>query len=140
MASFNKVILVGNLTREPELRQFNTGGSVTEFGLASSRKFKKKDGSMDEEVLFVDCKAWGKTGEVIQQYLGKGSPILVEGRLVLERWEDREGNNRSKVLVNVESFQFLNSSPDNQKPAKQGSRKPVENDYDDDMDDDEIPF
>jgi len=108
MASFNKVILLGNLTRSPQLKYLPSQTAVVEFGLAMNRKFKTKDGADKEEVTFVDCTAFGKTGEVINQYFAKGKPIFVEGRLKYDQWEDKQGGGkRSKLTVVVENFQFV---------------------------------
>lgn len=103
---FNKVILMGNLTRDPETRQTPSGQSVTNFSLAISRTWKGQDGSTQEAVSFIDCVAWGRTGEVIAQYIQKGRPILVSGRLDQRSWE-QDGNKRSKVEVIVEDFNFV---------------------------------
>ena len=103
---FNKVILMGNLTRDPETRQTPNGQSVTNFSLAVNRNWKGQDGQMQEQVSFIDCVAWGKTGEVIAQYMQKGRPILVDGRLDQRSWE-QDGQKRSKVEVVVENFNFV---------------------------------
>jgi single-strand DNA-binding protein len=109
MASFNKVLLMGNLTRDPQLRYLpNSQTAVCEFGLASNRKYKTSSGEDREEVLFVDCTAWGRQGEVINQWCQKGKPIFVEGHLKLDTWEDKSGGGkRSKISVVVENFQFI---------------------------------
>ena len=91
MASFNKVILMGNLTRDPQLKYLPSQTAVTEFGLACNRKFKTQAGEDKEEVTFVDCTAFGRTGEVINQYFTKGKPIFIEGRLKYDQWEDKQG-------------------------------------------------
>ena len=110
MASFNKVILVGNLTRDPELRYTPKGTAVARIGLACNRKWKSETGEMKEEVTFVDVDAFGKSAETIGQYLKKGRPILIEGRLRYETWEDKQsGQKKSKLGVVLESFQFLDS-------------------------------
>lgn len=103
---FNKVILMGNLTRDPETRQTPNGQSVTNFSLAVNRTWKGQDGATQEAVSYIDCVAWGRTGEVIAQYVQKGRPILVSGRLDQRSWE-QDGNKRSKVEVNVEDFNFV---------------------------------
>ena len=103
---FNKVILMGNLTRDPETRQTPSGQSVTNFSLAISRSWKGQDGNTQEAVSFIDCVAWGRTGEIIAQYVQKGRPILVSGRLDQRSWE-QDGNKRSKVEVVVEDFNFI---------------------------------
>ncbi|MSR18522.1 MAG: single-stranded DNA-binding protein [Phycisphaerales bacterium] len=107
MASFNRVILMGNLTRDIELKQLASGQSVAKFGLAVNNKFKTKDGELKEEVTFVDCEAWGRQAEVMKQYLTKGRPVLIEGRLKLDQWEDKDQQKRSKLFVVVENFQFV---------------------------------
>jgi single-strand DNA-binding protein len=109
MASYNKVLIMGNLTRDPELKQTPSNQSVAQIGIAMNRKFKDKEGNMREEVTFVDCEAWGRTAEVMSQYLSKGRPVFVEGRLKLDQWQDKDGGNRSKLKVVVESFQFIDS-------------------------------
>ncbi|MCK4601082.1 MAG: single-stranded DNA-binding protein, partial [Phycisphaerae bacterium] len=107
MANYNKVILMGNLTRDPQLSYLPSQTPVVEIGLAVNRKWKGQDGQKREEACFVDCRAYGKQAEVMNQYLSKGRPILIEGRLQLSSWEDKEGNKRSKLRVVVERFQFL---------------------------------
>jgi single-strand DNA-binding protein len=108
MASFNKVILMGNLTRDPQLKYLPSQTAVVEFGLACNRKFKTQAGEDKEEVTFVDCTAFGRTGEVINQYFTKGKPIFIEGRLKYDQWEDKQGGGkRSKLTVVIENFQFV---------------------------------
>jgi single-strand DNA-binding protein len=108
MASFNQVILMGNLTRDVQLRHTPSQTAIAEFGIACNRKFKAGDGSDREEVTFVDCAAWGKTGEIINQYFTKGRPIFVQGRLKYDQWEDKNGGGkRSKLSVVVDNFQFI---------------------------------
>ena len=109
MASYNKVILMGNLTRDPELKQTPSNQSVAQIGLAVNRKFKGRDGDMKEETTFVDCEAWGRTAETMSKYLSKGKPVFVEGRLKLDQWQDKDGNNRSKLKVVIDTFQFVDS-------------------------------
>ena len=109
MASYNKVLLMGNLTRDVELKQTAGNQSVAEIGLAVNRRFKDRDGNDREETTFVDCEAWGRTAEVMAQYLAKGSPVFIEGRLKLDSWQDQSGNKRSKMRVVVDSFQFIDS-------------------------------
>src|SRR5271170_3348755 len=108
MASFNKVLLMGNLTRDPQLKYLPSQTAVAEFGIACNRRFKSAQGEDREEVTFVDCAAFGKTGELINQYFTKGKPIFIEGRLKLDQWEDKQGGGkRSKMSVVVENFQFV---------------------------------
>lgn len=110
MASFNKVMLMGNLTRDVEVRHTSGNTAVGKFGLAVNRKFKTQSGEQREEVTFVDCEAWGRTAEVMAQYLNRGSPVFIEGRLKLDQWEDKNGGGkRSKHMIVVENFQFINS-------------------------------
>lgn len=107
MANYNKVILVGNLTRDPQLSYLPSQTPVVEFGLAVNRNWTGQDGQKREETCFVDCKAFGKQADTLNKYMAKGRPILIEGRLQLSSWEDKEGNKRSKLRVVVENFQFL---------------------------------
>jgi single-strand DNA-binding protein len=110
MANFNRVILAGNLTRDPELRYTPKGTAVTKLGLAINRVYNTDAGEKKEEVTFVDVDAFGRQAEVISQYLKKGRPVLIEGRLRQETWDDKQtGQKRSKLGVVLESFQFLDS-------------------------------
>lgn len=110
MASFNKVILAGNLTRDPDLRYTPKGTAIAKLGLAVNRSWTAEDGQKREEVTFVDVDAFGKQAEVIGQYLRKGRPVLIEGRLKLDQWDDKQtGQKRSKLGVVLESFSFLDS-------------------------------
>ena len=118
MASYNKVILMGNLTRDPEVRSTSSGQTVTALGIASNRTYTVggPGGEKREEVTFIDVDFWGKRGEVIAQYLKKGDPIFIEGRLSFRQWDDKEGNKRSKLSVTGESFEFIG--------GKRGERGP----------------
>jgi len=108
MASFNKVILLGNLTRDPQMRYLPSQTAVTDFGLACNRKYKTQSGEQREEVLFVDCSAFGRTAEIINQFCTKGKPLFVEGHLKLDEWEDKNGGGkRSKIKVMVDNVQLL---------------------------------
>lgn len=109
MASFNRVVLMGNLTRDPELRYLPSNTPVVNFGLAINRRYRNQQGEQQEEVTFVDCEAFGKPADIINQYCSKGKPLLIEGRLRLDQWQDRDGNNRSKLKVVVENFQFIDA-------------------------------
>lgn len=112
MASLNRVLLLGNLSRDVDLRNTQSGNSVCEFGLAVSRKFTS-NGQQQEEVCFVDVEVWGKIAENCKQYLSKGSQVAVEGRLKLVQWEDRNGGGkRSKLKVIAENVQFIGSRRD----------------------------
>ena len=110
MANFNKVILAGNLTRDPELRYTPKGTAIARLGLAINRNWTTETGEKKEEVTFVDVDAFGRQAEVIAQYMRKGRPLLVEGRLRLDSWEDKQTNQkRSRLGVVLESFSFLDS-------------------------------
>ena len=104
---FSKVIIVGNVTRDPELRSTPSGTQVCSFSVAVNRSYKDNSGSNVENVSFFDCSAWGKQGETIAQYVKKGSGILVSGRLEQRSWEDKEGQKRSRVEIVVEDFNFI---------------------------------
>ncbi|HTJ00400.1 MAG TPA: single-stranded DNA-binding protein [Dongiaceae bacterium] len=110
MASFNKVILVGNLTRDPELRYTPKGTAIAKIGMAVNRVWTNEAGEKKEEVTFVDVDIFGRTAENVGQYMRKGSPILIEGRLRLDQWDDKQtGQKRSKLGVVAETVQFLGS-------------------------------
>jgi single-strand DNA-binding protein len=105
--NINNVILAGHLTRDPEMRSLAGEKVVVNFGLAINRRFKGADGEIKEDSTFVDCEAWGRTAELVGQYLAKGSAAYVEGRLKLDNWQDKEGKNRSRLKVVVENVQFI---------------------------------
>ena len=110
MAYLNKVFLIGNLTRDPELRVTPKGTAICQFGLAVNRQFKDESGQNRDETTFVDIEAWGKQGELVSKYLTKGSPAMVEGRLKFDQWEDKQsGQKRSKLKVVLENVQFLSN-------------------------------
>ncbi len=104
---FSKVIIVGNITRDPELRSTPSGTQVCSFSVAVNRNYRDSSGEQKENVSFFDCSAWGKSGELIAQYAKKGSGILVSGRLDQRSWEDKEGQKRSRVEIVVEDFNFI---------------------------------
>ncbi|WP_394995857.1 single-stranded DNA-binding protein [uncultured Helicobacter sp.] len=106
---YNKIIMVGNLTRDVDLRYLPSGSAVATLGLASNRRYNKQDGSKGEEVCFVDVRLFGRSAEVANQYLKKGSKILIEGRLSFESWTDQSGQKRSKHSIIAESMQMLDS-------------------------------
>jgi len=110
MSGFNKVILMGHFTRDPELKTLPSGTPVCEIGLATNRRWKDAHGEDREEVLFVDCAAFGKRAETLAQYFKKGSPIHLEGHLKWERWEAQDGTNRSKIRVMIEQFSFVDGA------------------------------
>ncbi|MDY6914644.1 MAG: single-stranded DNA-binding protein, partial [Planctomycetota bacterium] len=107
MANYNKVILVGNLTRDPQMSYLPSQTPVVEFGLAVNRRWRGQDGQQKEETCFVDCRCYGRQAETLNQYMAKGRPLLVEGRLQFDTWEDKDGSRHSKHRVIVERFQFL---------------------------------
>jgi len=111
MASYNRVILVGNLTRDPELRYIPSGMAVSDIGLAVNDRRKNANGEWVEEPVFVDVTCWGRTAEVVCEYLTKGSPVLIEGRLKFDTWEGTDGQKRSKLRVTCERMQMLGSRP-----------------------------
>ena len=135
MASFNKVILVGNVTRDIELRYAQSGTAVCEVGLAVNRSwFDKAANEKREEVTFVDVTLWGRTAEIASEYLRKGSPCLVEGRLHLDTWDDKEtGQKRSKLKVVGESLQLLGGKPEQRQSYDTSERAQVDNEI-------EVPF
>lgn len=119
MPNLNKVMLMGNLTRDPELRYTQNNTPIANLGLAVNRRWKNQAGEQQEETTFIDCDAWGRTAEVLNQYLKKGRPVYLEGRLKLDQWQDQQGNNRSKLKVVVESFQFIDSGQREDGDARQ---------------------
>jgi single-strand DNA-binding protein len=112
MANFNKVLLIGRLTRDPQLSYTPSQTAVVDFGLAVNRKWTSRDGESREETCFVDCRAFGRQAENINKYLSKGRQLLVEGRLTFDSWTAQDGTKRSKHRVTVESFQFLGAPAD----------------------------
>jgi single stranded DNA-binding protein (ssb) len=109
-SSLNKVLLMGNITRDIELRHTPGNQAVATVGMAMNRRWRTPEGEQREDVTFVDCEAWGKTAEMIHQYFAKGRPIMIEGRLKLDTWQDKEsGQNRSKLKVVIENFYFVDS-------------------------------
>ena len=106
---FNRVVMLGNLTRDCELRYLPSGGAVCTTGLATNRRFKKTDGSQGEEVCFIDITFFGRTAEIANQYLSRGKKVLVEGRLKHDQWTDQQGVKRSKHSITVETLQMIDS-------------------------------
>jgi len=152
MASLNKVFLMGNLTRDPELRYTPSGQPVCDFGIAVNRTFKGRDGQQRDETCFVDVTMWGKRGVVISEYFAKGRPIFIEGRLQYDTWEGANGR-RSKLKVVADNFEFIGGrGPDGSSGSKGGASEhrqasaPREDepreapDSSFDVTDDEIPF
>ncbi|MFN7140529.1 MAG: single-stranded DNA-binding protein [Limisphaerales bacterium] len=152
MPSFNKVILAGNLTRDPELRYTSSGVAIAKITIAVNRKWRTETGEQKEEVTFIDVDCFRKQAETIGQYMKKGSPILVEGRLKLEQWEDKQTQQkRSRLGVVMEAFEFLSAgnrteggSGSSEAPrSRPAAAKPVPANDDPDMpppDDDDVPF
>jgi len=117
----NRVMLAGNLTRDPEVRMIGGDRSVASFSLAINRRYKGQDGELKEEVTFVDCEAWGRTAELVGQYLVKGRACFIEGRLRLDSWDDKkDGTKRSKLKVVADNVQFLDSNRDRGASASDG--------------------
>src|SRR5436190_15223099 len=111
-SSLNKVMLMGNITRDIELRHTPSNLAVATIGMAMNHRWRTPEGEQKEDVTFVDCDAWGKTAELIAQYFAKGRPIMIEGRLKLDTWQDKKTNeNRSKLKVVIENFYFVDSKP-----------------------------
>jgi single-strand DNA-binding protein len=149
----NKVILIGNLVRDVELRYTQGGSAIAKFGLAINRKWKDRNsGEKREEVCYIDINIFGRSAEVANQHLSKGKKILVEGRLQLEQWEDQGGQKRSKHSISCESFQFMDSKGDNQSSNNQANygnqsqsspdttTQQSNNSQAIDIDDEDIPF
>lgn len=120
MANLNKVFLIGRLTRDPELRYTQGGTAVAEFGLAVNRSYTTSSGEKREETTFVDVIVWRRRAELVCEYMSKGSPIFIEGRLELDTWETPDGQRRSKLRVVADNFQFLGSGGG---PRGEGGRK-----------------
>ncbi len=154
---FNKVIIAGNLTRDIELRYLPSGTAAGSSAIASNRRFKSSSGEQKEEVLFIDITFFGRTAEIANQYLKKGSKVLLEGRLKLDSWSDQYGNKRSRHSIIVENMQMLDSKNEDQsiknisnhqqqetynkpEPQKQQTKPQNEQIPEIDIDDDEIPF
>ena len=148
MASFNKVILMGNLTRDPEMRYTPSGTAIAKLGLAVNRVWRDTEGQQKEETTFVDVDAFGKQAETLGQYMQKGRPILIEGRLKLDQWEDKNtGQNRSRLGVVLERFTFIGGGAgqtDGGGGAQQQSApppsQPTEGPPADGPGDDDVPF
>ncbi len=118
MANYNKVIMAGNLMRDPQMSYLPSQTPVVEFGLAINRNWTGQDGQKREETCFVDCRCYGKQAEIFNQYMAKGRSVLIEGRLELDTWEGKDGTRRSKHRILVERFQFLGSGGGGQGQGK----------------------
>ena len=138
MASFNRVMLMGNLTRNPELKYTPSGTAVTDLGLAVNESFKNKAGETVEQTCFVDVVVWGRQAETASEFLKKGSPAFIEGRLQFDQWENQEGEKRSKLRVRAERVQFLSSGASNGNNSSEfqvdsGKVTPEDSSLDDDV-------
>jgi len=141
MAGYNKVLLIGNLTRDPQLSYTPSQTAVVDFGLAVNRRWTGQDGVQKEDTCFVDCRAFGKQAETISKYLTKGRSVFIEGRLTYETWTAQDGSKRSKHRVTVENFQFLGGPVEQQEkvaPVEDQKVPPV--DVAQVPPDDDIPF
>ena len=137
---FNKVVILGNLTRDPELRTTPNGQSVASFSLAINRQWRNSEGETQEAVDFVDCTAWGKVAEIIEQYMEKGRPLLVSGRLQSSSWE-QDGKKRSKLEVVVEDFNFISDGRGgSSKPSSSKDDTTIEDIDEEPVDLSDIPF
>ena len=119
---YQKLIIVGNLTRDIEIRYLPSGQAVAKSGIATSRKWKDQSGQQREETLFIDITVWGRSAEIANQYMHKGSKVLIEGRLTLEQWTDQSGQKRSKHSVTVETLKMLDSKPQGGQAYNQGGQ------------------
>jgi single-strand DNA-binding protein len=141
MANFNKVLLMGNLTRDPQLTYLPSQTAVVDFGLATNRRWKSQDGQQREETCFIDCRAFGRMAENINKYLTKGRPVFIEGRLTFDSWTAQDGSKRSRHRVTVENFQFLpagSAAANSEAADTQGAQAPAQTPAADSEDD--IPF
>ena len=130
MASFNRIVLLGNLTRDPQLKHLPSNTALCEFGLAVNHRYKTASGDQRDEAMFIDCACFGKGAEIINQYCQKGKQLLVEGRLKLDSWEDKNGGGRrSRHSIIVENFQLMGARPegygDDEPPRRQQARPPA---------------
>lgn len=140
MASFNKVILIGNLTRDPEVKYLPKGTAVCNIAMAVNRRWKSDAGEEKEDVYFADCKAFGKQAETIGQWVKKGHPLMIEGRLTREEWDDKKtGEKKSATRIMVESFQFLKGRDEGAAPAPRREPAPAAAPKPD-LDGDDLPF
>lgn len=140
MANFNKVFLMGNLTRDPQLSYLPSQTPVAELGLAVNRRWTGKDGERKEDTCFVDCRAFGGAAETLNKYMSKGQPIFIEGRLKLDSWKNKDGAKRNKLKVVIESFQFLGGGS-SRDAGQDGQSSPYEfEENDSPPESGEIPF
>ena len=150
MASLNRVLLIGNLTRDPEVRMMSSGRPVCNFGLALNRSYKDSEGNRKEETTFVDVECFGPRAEAVARFFSKGRPIFVEGRLKLDQWESKEGEKRSALRVVLDNFEFVDSGKSDHSshdksplssPSTPPSSSPQTDAIKDDIDlDEDVPF
>lgn len=154
MLELNKVLLIGNLTQDPEVRSLASGTPVADFNLAVNRRYKDKNGERREETLFIQVESWGRQAEFVQEWLKKGRRIFVEGRLKFDSWEGRDGNKRSRIKVTAERIQFADPPPSSRRDDAGGSavqrreesqspkpsRQTKESESQPDVTDDDLPF
>lgn len=141
MASFNKVILIGNLTRDPELKHLPKGTAICNISMAVNRRWKTEYGEEKDDVYFADCKSFGKQAEVLAQYLKKGHPLMIEGRLSREEWEDKQtGAKRTATRIIIEQFQFIRGKDDNAEPVQRQRPAAAAPAAKPDLDADDLPF
>lgn len=126
MASYNKVVLVGNLTRDPEMKTLTSGTIVTSLGLAVNNSYTTKEGEKRDTVLFIDITVWAKTAENCAKYLSKGSPVLIDGALKMDSWEAKDGQKRTKISVNGEKVTFLGKKTDGENVSSGEKIPPAE--------------
>ena len=147
MPNLNKVLLMGRLTREPEMRSTPSGKTVCQFGLAVNRIYNNSNGERQEETTFVDVEAWGRQAETISKYVTKGNPLFIEGRLKLDTWENKEGEKRSRMKVVLENMQLISqrgegggySQSDSAPPARESSPASASTSKSEDIEED-VPF
>lgn len=143
MRGFSKAIITGNLTRDPELRTTPNGASVCSFSVAVNRVYRDSNGEQKEDVSYIDCTAWGKLGEMINQYAKKGSGVLVSGRLDQRSFEGKDGTRRSRTEIVVEDFNFINAPRDNsgsESPNMEDTSSTATDEEPEEVDLSEIPF
>jgi len=152
MASLNKVLLIGNLTRDPDVRMMTNGRPVCNFGLALNRSYKDAEGNRKDETTFVDVESFGPRAEAIGRFFTKGRAIFIEGRLKLDQWESKEGEKRSALRVVLDSFEFVDSKQDSGSDSPRSSQisspqsekrsdaAPSASPEKNDLDDDDVPF
>ncbi|MBL7222297.1 MAG: single-stranded DNA-binding protein [Candidatus Brocadiae bacterium] len=125
MPNFNRVILMGNLTRDPELRYTPSGQAVADLSLAINRRTRTQEGEQRDNTTYVDVTAWGRQAEVIKEYFTRGRPIFIEGRLQLDKWTSQDGQRRSKLRVVLEQFEFVTPRGSESRPAADGGSRPA---------------